>query len=348
MIEIRDLSVDLGDFNLKDVNLHVQSGEYFVILGPTGSGKTVLLETIAGLYPAKHGEIWLDGQEIMKLEPENRGVGFVYQDHVLFPHLKVMDNIIFGLRRQGRSKKEARSEVAWVVDFLGISHLLGRKPETLSGGEKQKVALARALVMEPRVLLLDEPLSALDPAGKEKVQRELRRLHERLNLTVLHVTHDFEEAVSLGDRIAVIGEGRIRQVGNPEEIFHKPGSEFVARFALARNITVADVQDGDDGGAFAIVGETRLEVLTDLRGKCHLSLRPEDILVSAEPFKSSARNSFKGKITRVLDKGSILYLTVSVPPDLICMVTRRSFAEMELKEGGEVHVTFKASAVHVF
>ncbi|MFO8101393.1 MAG: ABC transporter ATP-binding protein [Dehalococcoidia bacterium] len=348
MIAIRDLTVDLGDFVLQDATFEVRAGEYFIILGPTGAGKTVLLETIAGLFPARGGEVWIDGRNVTDLEPEKRGIAFVYQDHVLFPHLSVWNNIIFGLKRRKKSRDEIEETANWAVDLLRISHLVKRKPDTLSGGEKQKVALARALVVQPRVLLLDEPVSALDPETRETVQRQLRRIHDQLDLTIIHVTHDFEEAVSLGDRIAVIGQGRVIQVGTPEQIFRRPNSEFVARFAMARNVTTADVEGGENGRAFARIGEARLEVLTDLRGRCHLSLRPEDILVSTEPFQSSARNSFRGIITDILDRGSMLYLTVDVPPVLICLITRRSFEEMNLREGGEVYATFKASAVHVF
>jgi molybdopterin-binding protein len=260
----------------------------------------------------------------------------------------VIDNVTFGLRQRGMSKKTARAEAAWVVDLLGISHLLKRKPDTLSGGEKQKVALARALVMHPKVLLLDEPLSALDPETREKVQRELRDIHARIKLTVIHVTHDFEEAVALGDRIAVIGDGRIVQVGAPEEIFRRPNSEFVARFAMTRNIFAGEILDGDDECATIDVEGTRIAVASDMRGRLNVSVRPEDILLSPQPFVSSARNSFRGKITRVAPRGSIIYLTVDVPPEFICLVTRRSFEEMGLAEGGDVYVTFKASAVHVF
>ncbi len=348
MIETKNLTVDLGNFVLKDVSLQVQEGEYFIILGPTGAGKTVLIETIAGLYPVKSGQVWLDNQDITNLEPEKRGMSFVYQDHVLFPHLSVWENIVFGMKCRKKSKEEIRETANWIVDLLKISYLLKRRPDTLSGGEKQKVALARALIIQPRMMLLDEPLSALDPETKETVQRELRRIHDQLGLTIIHVTHDFEEAVSMGDRIAVIGEGEVIQIGTPQDVFRRPNSEFVARFAMARNITFANIQDGDDGCAFAYVDNTKFEVLTNFRGKHRLSLRPEDILVSTEPFKSSARNSFKGFITDVQDKGSILYLAIDIPPQVVCLVTRHSYEEMKLKKECEVYVTFKASAVHVF
>lgn len=348
MIEVKDLSVDLGGFLLRDITLDVKDGEYYMILGPTGAGKTVLLESIAGLYPIRGGQIWLNGREITNLEPEKRGIGMVYQDYVLFPHLLVKENIVFGLRLRRLPRHEIEATLDWLTELLGISHLLERKPDTLSGGESQKVALARALSVKPEVLLLDEPLSALDPETREDIQHELRRVHERLGLTVIHVTHDFEEAVALGDRIAVIGEGRIMQVGTSEQVFRQPNSEFVARFAMSRNIFSGEVRDGDDECAVIEVGEVGIAVATELRGRYHASIRPEDILLSPEPLKSSARNSLRGTISRVDDRGSTLLLTVSVPPEFICLVTRRSFEEMELREGKEVYLTFKASAVHVF
>jgi len=348
MIEVKDLSVDLGGFLLRDITLDVKDGEYYMILGPTGAGKTVLLESIAGLYPIRRGQIWLNGREITNLEPEKRGIGMVYQDYVLFPHLLVKENIVFGLRLRRLPRHEIEATLDWLTELLGISHLLERKPDTLSGGESQKVALARALSVKPEALLLDEPLSALDPETREDIQHELRRVHERLGLTVIHVTHDFEEAVALGDRIAVIGEGRIMQVGTSEQVFRQPNSEFVARFAMSRNIFSGEVRDGDDECAVIEVGEVGIAVATELRGRYHASIRPEDILLSPEPLKSSARNSLRGTISRVDDRGSTLLLTVSVPPEFICLVTRRSFEEMELSEGKEVYLTFKASAVHVF
>jgi len=348
MIQIKNLRVDLGHFLLEDVNLTVDEGEYFVVLGPTGSGKTVLLETIAGLYPVKSGEIWLGGREVTRLEPEKRNISIVYQDHVLFPHLSVAENITFGLRLHKQPHQQVTQTLNWLSDLLGIVHLLDRSPDTLSGGERQKVALARALSIKPEVLLLDEPLSALDPESREGVQRELRQIHNQLKVTTIHVTHDFEEAVALGERIAVLGEGGIKQVGTPEQIFRQPASEFVARFAMARNIFAGEVVERDDGNTVFRTEGTELIVVTDLRGKLHASVRPEDILISPEPLRSSARNSFCGTVTSISDKGSTLYLTVILPPDFICLVTRRSFEEMGLAEGQEVYITFKASAVHIF
>jgi len=348
MIQVKNLCVDLGVFHLKDINLTVDEGEYFIVLGPTGAGKTVLLESIAGLYPVKSGQIWLRGKEVTRLEPEKRNISIVYQDHALFPHLSAAGNILFGLKLQRRPRQELDKVLDWLSDLLGIAHLLDRSPDTLSGGEKQKVALARALSTKPEVLLLDEPLSALDPETREGVQRELRQLHNQLKVTTIHVTHDFDEAIALGDHIAVLGEGSIKQVGTPEQVFHQPNSEFVARFAMARNIFAGEVLETENGSIVFRTEGTELAVATDLRGRLHASVRPEDILVSPEPLLSSARNSFCGTITHIADRGSTFYLTVNLPPDFICLVTRRSLDEMGLAEGQKVYITFKASAVHIF
>jgi molybdopterin-binding protein len=348
MIEVKELSVDLGEFVLKDITLNIEEGEYFIILGPTGAGKTVLLESIAGLYPIKSGEIWLRGKEVTRVEPEKRRVSIVYQDHVLFPHLSVKDNIIFGLRMNKAAKDERKDRLNWVAELLGISALLHRRPDTLSGGEKQKVALARAIVTQPELLLVDEPLSALDPETRESVQQELRQLHRALGITILHVTHDFEEAIALGNRIAVIGEGCLMQVGTPEEIFRHPNSEFVARFAMTRNIFLGKAERKSNGDTVFKVDGTEFIIAADAEGTHHASIRPEDILISSEPINSSARNCLPGTITHVVDKGSTLYITVSIPPELSCLITRHSFEELELHEGKKVYMTFKASAIHLF
>jgi len=348
MISIRDLSVELGDFTLKNASLDVTDGEYMVILGPTGAGKTVLLESIAGLYPIKHGQIWLRGKEVTKLEPDKRKISIVYQDHALFPHLSVKENIIFGLKVKKAAHGAIEKALDQVVNLLGIRALLHRRPSTLSGGERQKVAMARALCVQPDVLLLDEPLSALDPQTREEMQYELRQLQRLLHITALHVTHDFEEAIALGDRIAVIGDGEVKQVGTPEEIFRQPNSEFVARFAMSRNIFPGVIENSDSGDFLFKTGNTAFIVTNKSNGATRATVRPEDVLISLEPVHSSARNTFAGKITRINDKGSTLYITVDLPPEISALITRNSFREMGLTAGMQVYVTFKASSMHVF
>lgn len=348
MIAIKNLRVDLGNFMLQNINLDIDSGEYFIILGPTGAGKSVLLEAIAGLFPVLEGEVWIDGREITGLSPEKRKIGIVYQDYVLFPHLSVEENIAFGLKMRKCPGGEIKAKTEAMAEIAEISHLLDRSPSTLSGGERQRVALARALVTEPEVLLLDEPLSALDPEARERMQSTLKELHRRVKVTIVHVTHNFEEAVALGHRVAVLHNGGIAQVGSPEEILRQPGSEFVAHFALSRNIFTGRIDEREDGCAVIDVDGTKLMAVTDLTGEARLSLRPEDIIISKEPLHSTARNCLQGVVSDIARRGAVIYVTIAVPPDFICLITHLAFEELELRKGVKVWVTFKASAVNVF
>ncbi|MFP3879961.1 MAG: ATP-binding cassette domain-containing protein [Dehalococcoidia bacterium] len=348
MIAVKDLKVNLGGFVLQDINLDIEPGEYFIVLGPTGAGKTVLLEAIAGLYPILEGKVWVGDKEITHLSPEKREIGIVYQDQVLFPHLSVEKNLAFGLKMRKCPGHEVKEKIGAVGEVVGVSHLLKRDPTTLSGGEKQKVALARALITEPKVLLLDEPLSALDPETREKMQEELRQMHRKVMVTIIHVTHDFEEAISLGHRVAVLNDGRIAQVGTPEEFLRRPSSEFVARFALTRNIFSGTVMGTEDGCTLIDVGGTRLKATTEAKDEVRLSLRPEDIFISKQPLQSTARNCFLGVVSDIADRGSLIYVTVTLPPDFVCVITRQAFDELELRKGVEAWITFKASAIHVF
>ncbi|MEA3408584.1 MAG: tungstate ABC transporter ATP-binding protein WtpC [Chloroflexota bacterium] len=356
-IQIHNLCVDLGKFHLREIDLEVAAGEYFVILGPTGAGKTILLETIAGLYQADQGQILIEDQDVTSLPPEKRKIGFVYQDYALFPHLSVADNIAFGLKLRGVSHAAINEQVETMSEMLHINHLLHRNPRTLSGGEQQRVALARALVVEPRLLLLDEPLSALDPETRQRLQQELANVHQKLGTTTLHVTHDFEEAVALGDRIAVVHEGQIVQVGTPENVFQRPASPFVARFVGTRNIFQGHIQGTDgDGYKEIAVGQIHLAVVTEHEGAVHVSIRPEDIILSQDVLHSSARNCFQGRIIDIADRGTIIYVTLRVPPDaqedtatdFVCVITRRSLEEMNVQEGKRFYLAFKAAAVNVF
>ncbi len=346
-LAINSLQTSVGGFQLRDFSLAANRGEYTIILGPTGAGKTVLLETIAGLHAVLSGSILLDGEEITHVPPERRRIGFVYQDYMLFPHLNVERNLAFGLRAQGIGRRIAATRSAEVARLLGIEHLLSRMPTGLSGGEKQRVALARALVIKPRLLLLDEPLSALDPQRRESLQEELLLVHERLATTTLHVTHDFEEAISLGDRVAVINAGKIEQVGTIDDIFRHPVSQFVARFVGARNLFDGVVEHKEEG-TFLSHSDMKIAVVTDRSGPAHISIRPEDILISRGELSSSARNSYRGKITQIVDRGSLIYVTVCVPLPFVVIITRRSLTEMALEIGMEVYIAFKASAVHLF
>ena len=249
MIELRDLIVGGDGFSVGPLDLRVEDGEYVTLVGPTGAGKTLVLETIAGLRRPLSGEVWLDGRRADTLPPERRGIGVVYQDSLLFPHLNVRDNIAFGLgagslpaaligRRPAAAptRGDARRLACEAAGRLGAGHLLARRPATLSGGERQCVALARALVTRPRALLLDEPLSAVDERTREFLQVVLHRAHADDGAAVIHVTHSLAEAAALGDRCAVLGEGRLQQVAPMSEVLRRPATALVARFGGARNV----------------------------------------------------------------------------------------------------------------
>ncbi|MCL6446623.1 MAG: ATP-binding cassette domain-containing protein [Armatimonadetes bacterium] len=291
-LRLSGVTKKIGGFSLQDISLEVAPGEYFVVLGPTGAGKTVLLETVAGIHSVDAGEIWFDGVNITAWPPEQRRFGFVYQDYVLFPHLNVKQNIAFGARVNRWSKNGLEKKIEDIAALLGISHLLRRFPGTLSGGEQQRVALARALVTEPQILLLDEPLAALDPRNREALQQELRQLHKIAGTLTLQVTHDFEEAFFLADRIAVLDGGRLLQVGPPEEIFARPRSAAAARFVGAENIFTGEIICRD-GKKFVRLDGALLEVNTGLSGPVGFSVRPEDILLNNSPQPG---NCLRGKI----------------------------------------------------
>lgn len=218
-VTAKDVAIKFGDFNLKNINLSVMQNEIFAILGKTGAGKTVLLECIAGFYPSFDGEIRLFGNNAVGISLEDRSVGFVYQDFGLFPHLNVYKNIAYGLKMHRVSKTEIRQKVESMAKMLSISHILNSYPATLSGGEKQRTALARALILHPKLLLLDEPFSALDPSTKKNMYNELMMLHKKFGCTTILVTHDFKEAQSLAGRIGILLDGKLTAVVKSNELF---------------------------------------------------------------------------------------------------------------------------------
>lgn len=242
MIKVRDLSIDLGEFHLRDIDLDINKGEYMVLLGPTGAGKTVLVECIVGLFNPPKGSIFIGDRNVVGLYPEERNVGYVPQDYALFPNMTVKKNIAYGLEARKLPTEEIEERVDKMMAMLGIEHLHYRYPLNLSGGEKQRVALGRALVTEPEILLLDEPLSALDENLRSELAAELRQIQRQSGAIFLHVCHSFEEASDLADRIAIMKDGRIAQVGTIDEVLTNPKNLFVARFARTRNFMKGKAQ----------------------------------------------------------------------------------------------------------
>jgi molybdopterin-binding protein len=347
MLSVRALSLSLGEFSLDSVDLAVVDGEYFIILGPTGAGKTILLETIAGIYTPEAGTISLDDRDITNTEPKDRGIGMVYQDYMLFPHLTIEENIGFGLRQQKADPARIRDLVSETADMLGIGHLLGRTPGTLSGGEQQRAAIARALVLRPRILLLDEPLSALDAATRDRLRRELKSIHRTTGTTVIHITHHFEDIFALADRVAVMQSGKVVQTGTPDEVFRRPATEFVAAFTGMENVFygISRIRSGE---ATIDLGAITLRTVSTVEGDVCVGIRPEEVIVSREAFESSAINAFSGTVVEIQQNGIFSRLVVDAGLPFVAVLTRQSVARLDLAEGERAHITFKASAVHVF
>ncbi len=345
MIEIDGLSMELSSFALYNINLSVRNGEFFTLLGPTGAGKTLILEAIAGVSPINGGCICLDGRDVTRLPPEKRGVGIVYQDYALFPHLSVKENVVYGLRYRKIDPEESSDWVDWLVERLGIRSLLNRFPPTLSGGEKQRVALARALAVRPSLLLLDEPLSALDPNFREEIRELLKKLHRELKITFLMVTHDFSEALFLSERSAIINNGRIEQVGPISDVFNKPSSPFVAEFVGMKNVFRAGFN-----GARALLDDLELHLSRPPDGhKDYIAIRPEDVLIGVESSSPDNANVFHGELCERIDRG--LYLEVSIRRGNLlfkAVLTKRDLFERNLQEKTEVRVSIDPSAIHVF
>nr|WP_246522725.1 ABC transporter ATP-binding protein [Neoroseomonas eburnea] len=299
---MRGLSKRYGDFvAVNDVSLEVGKGEFLTLLGPSGSGKTTILMAIAGFVAPSDGAILLDGRDITPLPPEKRDFGMVFQGYALFPHMTVAENVAFPLRVRGMSKADRDAKVRGALDLVQLAAFADRLPKQLSGGQQQRVALARALVFDPALLLLDEPLSALDKKLRAELQEELKALHQRVGRTFVNVTHDQEEALSLSDRIAILNHGRLVQAGAPGELYERPRTRFVADFLGKSNFLEGTVRGAAPGGFALEAGAARLAVrLPDGAAplaegsRSLLSLRPEKIALLAEG--DAAENVAEGRI----------------------------------------------------
>ena len=294
------------------IDLDIPSGGFFSLLGPSGCGKTTTLRLIAGFEQPSSGRVLLDGRDMAGTPPSKRPVNTVFQSYALFPHLRVFDNVAFGLRRAHVPRAEIRRRVGEALDLVQLSDLAARKPGQLSGGQQQRVALARALVLRPAVLLLDEPLGALDAKLRRQLQVELKQLQTRVGITFVYVTHDQEEALTMSDRIAVINRGRIEQAASPRDLYEEPANAFVADF-----LGVSNLMDATANGPSGDVTQVRLangfsvEVRRgdiSRRGEVKVVIRPERVLL--EPAGATGPNRIPGMVTNVVYLGSGIQLAV--------------------------------------
>ncbi len=315
MIKIKNLSCRRGDFKLENINFRVKNNEYFIILGPNGAGKSTLLKSLLGFYTPADGKVIFNDRPITELPPEERNIGYIPQDLALFPHLTVRANIVFGMENSNMNRKKIEEACRVISRKLKISDLLNRYPSGLSGGEKQKVALARALSNEPRALFLDEPFASIDRATRQKLWSNLRQVLEEFQIPVIHITHDLEEAYALGDNYGILLDGQLKQKGSREEIFSRPATPAIARFLSYTNIFSGTVREELPGNRYKIKC-SKLEFIVksnqNLEGKTTVCIRPQDIKIVKEdkPLREEIKdNLFAGKIMDVIFSPTRVTLT---------------------------------------
>ncbi|MDR0900483.1 MAG: ATP-binding cassette domain-containing protein [Methanobrevibacter sp.] len=371
-LEIKNLSVDLREFRLKDINLSIAEGEYFVLIGPTGSGKSVLLETIIGFYKENTGTIKLKDKLLNNVSPENRGIGIVYQDNTLFPNMNVYENIAYGAKNKF-SDKEIEKKIDEIAKIMKIKHILHRNVTTLSGGEAQRTTLARALIVEPKIILMDEPFSALDISTQSKLTSLIKKIGAKYNTTFLHVTHNFNDIWNLADRVGVMKDGNIHQVGYVQDVFSRPENNFVADFVGVQNIfegvitninserAKINLKNGIEITSSDIDCLNKInknsyyknEIKNNVKDekeyiKVLIAIRPESIIFSNEKFESSARNQLKGKIIEIIESGPTVLVNVNVEGHIFKgLITKSSAENLNIKNNKDIYLSFKSLNVSI-
>jgi len=351
-VKLESLTKRFGDVTaVNEISLEIQSGEFFSLLGPSGCGKTSTLRMIAGFEPPTSGMILLDGTDVGGWAPHRRNVNTVFQSYALFPFLTVAENVAFGLKYKSVAKSERNSRVAEALELVQLSGYEDRRPNQLSGGQQQRVALARALVLRPAVLLLDEPLGALDAKLRRTLQVELGALQKQVGITFLYVTHDQEEALTMSDRLAVMNHGHIAQLGTPEEVYNEPADAYVADFLGVSNLMDARVEPGGNsqGPCRLRVGDFTLEAQAgqlDATGDVKVAIRPERIHL--RPYETAGANCLPGMVERLVFLGSTTHIYVRLATgSALQTLVRNEGAAVPYSQGTPVNVDLPADALRV-
>jgi molybdopterin-binding protein len=346
MLEVRNLTKQLGIFKLGPIDLNIEQGCHYVLLGPSGSGKSLVLELISGFQLADAGTIKLNGSNIDGKAIQNRTAAFIFQHAALFPHMTVAANIAYPLKGKRLSRREVNSRVQMLASRFSIDHLLQRRPASLSGGEIQRVSIARALAAEPKILLLDEPLSALDVQLRANLREVLRQLKNE-GMTMLHVTHDYEEAVRLADQVGIMQDGKLVQAGSVRHVFSSPSTGFVAHLTGQRNYFEALLDDQTpEHLRTARVNGLEVKLYSPVKaGKGMIIINEDQITLLIDPSTSSAQNQIKGTIQTIskLTVGSEVVVDAGII--LHVKITDESVEKLELSVGKDIFLSFKASAV---
>ncbi|MFO7925995.1 ABC transporter ATP-binding protein [Natronomonas sp.] len=346
-VKIEGLRKEFGDVLAVDgIDLEIGGGEFFTILGPSGCGKTTTLRCIAGLETPTAGDVYISGDRVTHLPANKRRTSIVFQRWALFPHMDVASNIGFGLEMAGVPKDEREERIEDVLDLVELPGYGDRKPTELSGGQKQRVAMARSIVQEPDVLLLDEPLASLDRALRERLQIELKNIQDELDITFIHVTHDQEEALTMSDRIAVMNEGHLEQVGTVTELYEKPESRFVAEFVGETNLIEGSLTRSN--GMLEIASDVNVQLSADVHDNpagdsdsAVLTIRPESLrLVARNDLDSD--NWWNGTVSNVVYKGSSTLYEVDIGERIVRIEKQRQKGERSFEEGAAVTVGFDA------
>ena len=339
-----DKSYDGEILVVKDLNLDIAKGEFLTMLGPSGSGKTTCLMMLAGFETPTNGEIYLDGQPISNIPPNKRGIGMVFQNYALFPHMTVKENLMFPLEVRKVETNEIEKKVKRALDMVELGEFGNRMPLQLSGGQQQRVALARALVFEPRLVLMDEPLGALDKNLREQMQYEIKHIHENIGITVVYVTHDQSEALTMSNRIAVFNEGKIQQISSPDVLYEKPNSSFVAQFIGENNQLNGKVKsiNGETCVVETDTGENIKALKINVRNvgdNSLISLRPERVYINS---KDKFDNNFDAKVKELIYLGDHIRTRLEIcGNDQFIVKVPNSHMGLKLSEGNSVKLSWK-------